>query len=109
MKLARWVTGRQKVVARYRSSHGATAGAAALTGDPRRWPAEPAAPGVVRMFDPYPYRCSAGHSYDALGVHAFDPTAGHVDDCAIAAGGPRLEEILQFEGPGSVAAVILRP
>jgi taurine--2-oxoglutarate transaminase len=59
------------------------------------------------MFDPYPYRCSAGHSYDALGAHAFDPTAGHVDDCAIAAGGPHLEEILQFEGPGSVAAVIL--
>ena len=107
VKLARWVTGRQKVVARYRSYHGATAGAAALTGDPRRWPAEPAAPGVVRMFDPYPYRCSAGHSYDALGAHAFDPTAGHVDDCAIAAGGPHLEEILQFEGPGSVAAVIL--
>ncbi len=65
VKLARWVTGRQKVVARYRSYHGATAGAAALTGDPRRWPAEPAVPGVVRMFDPDPYRCAAGHVYAA--------------------------------------------
>ncbi len=109
VKLARWVTGRQKIVARYRSYHGATAGAAALTGDPRRWPAEPAVPGVVRMFDPYPYpyRCAAGHVYDSHGAYAFDPAAGHADDCAIAAGGPHLEEILQYEGPESVAAVIL--
>ena len=76
VKLARWVTGRQKVVARYRSYHGATAGAAALTGDPRRWPAEPAVPGVVRMFDPYPYRCSAGHVYDRHGAHASIPPPG---------------------------------
>ena len=107
VKLARWVTGRQKVVARYRSYHGATAGAAALTGDPRRWPAEPTVPGVVRMFDPYPYRCSAGHVYDRHGAHGFDSAAGHADDCAIAAGGPHLEEILRYEGPDSVAAVIL--
>ena len=61
LKLARWYTGRQKIVARYRSYHGATAGAAAVSGDPRRWPAEPAVPGVARIFDPYPYRCAAGH------------------------------------------------
>ena len=41
IKLARWATGRQKVIARYRSYHGATGGAITLTGDPRRWPAEP--------------------------------------------------------------------
>ncbi|HEY8236720.1 MAG TPA: aminotransferase class III-fold pyridoxal phosphate-dependent enzyme, partial [Gaiellaceae bacterium] len=41
IKLARWYTGRDKIVARYRSYHGATAGAITLTGDPRRWPAEP--------------------------------------------------------------------
>ena len=94
VKLARWVTGRQKIVARYRSYHGATAGAAALTGDPRRWPAEPAVPGVVRLHDPYPYRCSAGpHEAGA--------------DCPICAGGPHLEEVLAFEGPESVAAVLL--
>src|SRR5919202_1074133 len=57
VKLARWVTGRQKIVARYRSYHGATAGAITLTGDPRRWHAEPGIPGVVRMLDPYTYRC----------------------------------------------------
>jgi taurine--2-oxoglutarate transaminase len=52
IKLARWYTGRPKIIARYRSYHGATAGAITLTGDPRRWPAEPGVPGVVRMFDP---------------------------------------------------------
>ena len=41
IKLARWYTGRHKIVARYRSYHGATGGAITLTGDPRRWPAEP--------------------------------------------------------------------
>ena len=61
VKLARWVTGRHKVIARYRSYHGATAGAITLTGDPRRWFAEPGLPGIVRMLDPYTYRCPAGH------------------------------------------------
>ncbi|NLE22783.1 MAG: aminotransferase class III-fold pyridoxal phosphate-dependent enzyme [Actinobacteria bacterium] len=107
VKLARWVTGRHKVVARYRSYHGATAGAASLTGDPRRWPSEPAVPGVVRMLDVYPYRCPAGHHYDVSGADALDPAAGHAGQCAIAAGGPHLEDILRFEGPESVAAVIL--
>ena len=44
IKLARWYTGRHKIIARYRSYHGATAGAITLTGDPRRWPAEPGNP-----------------------------------------------------------------
>jgi taurine--2-oxoglutarate transaminase len=91
IKLARWYTGRQKIVARYRSYHGATAGSIALTGDPRRWPAEPAIPGVVRMLDPYTYRCPAGHP----------------DPCPVCTGAPHLEEILMYEGPHTVAAVII--
>jgi taurine---2-oxoglutarate transaminase len=91
VKTARWVTGRQKVIARYRSYHGATAGAITLTGDPRRWFAEPGMTGVVRMFDPYTYRCPAGHP----------------DPCPVCTGGPHLEEILMYEGPHTVAAVIL--
>jgi taurine--2-oxoglutarate transaminase len=91
VKLARWVTGRQKIVARYRSYHGATAGAITLTGDPRRWFAEPGLPGIVRMFDPYTYRCPAGHP----------------DPCPVCSGGPHLEEILMYEGPHTVAAVML--
>jgi taurine---2-oxoglutarate transaminase len=91
VKLARWVTGRDKVIARYRSYHGATAAAITLTGDPRRWYAEPGIPGVVRMLDPYTYRCPAGHP----------------DPCPVCSGGPHLEEILMYEGPQTVAAVIL--
>ncbi len=91
IKLARWYTGRHKVIARYRSYHGATAGAITLTGDPRRWPAEPGIPGVVRMLDPYTYRCPAGHPYP----------------CPVCSGAPHLEEILQYEGADTVAAVIL--
>ena len=93
IKLARWYTGRHKIIARYRSYHGATAGAITLTGDPRRWPAEPGVSGVVRMFDPYTYRCSAGHP----------------DPCPVCTGAPHLEEILQYEGADTVAAVILEP
>jgi len=91
IKLARWYTGRHKIVARYRSYHGATAGAISATGDPRRWPAEPGIPGVVRMLDPYTYRCPAGHP----------------DPCPVCTGAPHLEEILQYEGPQNVAAVIM--
>jgi taurine--2-oxoglutarate transaminase len=93
VKLARWYTGRHKIIARYRSYHGATAGAITLTGDPRRWPAEPGIPGVVRMLDPYTYRCPAGHP----------------DPCPVCTGAPHLEEILQYEGAHTVAAVILEP
>ena len=53
IKLARFVTGRHKILARYRSYHGATAGSITLTGDPRRWAAEPGIPGVVHVLDPY--------------------------------------------------------
>jgi taurine---2-oxoglutarate transaminase len=91
IKLARWYTGRHKIIARYRSYHGATAGAITLTGDPRRWPAEPGIPGLVRMLDPYTYRCPAGHP----------------DPCPVCTGGPHLEELLMYEGPDKVAAVIL--
>jgi taurine--2-oxoglutarate transaminase len=91
IKLARWYTGRHKIISRYRSYHGATAGAITLTGDPRRWFAEPGIPGVVRMLDPYTYRCPAGHP----------------DPCPVCSGGPHLEELLMYEGPDSVAAVIL--
>src|SRR5271154_4866312 len=91
IKLARWYTGRHKIIARYRSYQGATGGSITLTGDPRRWPAEPGIPGVVRMFDPFTYRCPVGHP----------------DPCPVCTGGPHLEEILMYEGPHTVAAVIL--
>jgi taurine--2-oxoglutarate transaminase len=91
IKLARLYTGRHKIIARYRSYHGATHGSISLTGDPRRWPNEPGMPGVVRMLDPYTYRCPAGHP----------------DPCPVCTGAPHLEELLEYEGADTVAAVIL--
>ncbi|MEU0868906.1 aminotransferase class III-fold pyridoxal phosphate-dependent enzyme [Nocardia brasiliensis] len=93
IRLARAYTGRSKVIARYRSYHGSTAGALTLTGEPRRWAGEPGMPGVVRMLDPYTYRCPAGH-----------PTP-----CPVCSGAPHLRELLQYEGAENVAAVIIEP
>jgi taurine--2-oxoglutarate transaminase len=87
VKLARLFTGRHKVLARYRSYHGATAGAMALTGDPRRWPNEPGMPGVVHFLDPYH---GLARGWDDV------PTAL-----------ANLEETIQLEGPRTIAAVLL--
>ena len=87
IKLARQYTGRHKILARYRSYHGATAGSMTLTGDPRRWPNEPGIPGVVRVLDPY---------------HGI---ARGWDDAAASLA--MIEEVIQLEGPHTIAAFIL--
>jgi taurine--2-oxoglutarate transaminase len=92
VRMARLHTGRTKVLAAYRSYHGATAGAIALTGDPRRWPSEPAMPGVVHYWGPYPYR-SAFHA------------AGEEEECDRAL--THLRDTIMVEGPHTVAAVVL--
>lgn len=92
MRMARLHTGRFKVLTTYRSYHGATGGAIQLTGDPRRWPAEPAMPGIVKFWGPYPYR-SAFHSDDEL--QETERALQH------------LEETIMVEGPQYVAAIIL--
>ena len=95
IRLARHFTGRTKIIARYRSYHGATGGALSLTGDPRHHLTRADMPGIVRMLDPYAYRSPTGHD---------DPK-----DCPVCQGGPHLEEILQYENPETIAAVILEP
>jgi len=95
IRLARHFTGRSKIIARYRSYHGSTGGALSLTGDPRHHLTKADMPGVVRMLDPYVYRLPTGHT---------DPAK-----CPVAQGGPHLEEILMYENPNTVAAVILEP
>ncbi|MBI4495934.1 MAG: aminotransferase class III-fold pyridoxal phosphate-dependent enzyme [Deltaproteobacteria bacterium] len=91
VKMARAYTKKWKIVTRYRSYHGATFGAIALTGDPRRPPVEPAMPGVVRVFDPYCYRCSFGLRHPECGLR-----------CAEA-----VNEVIQYETPQTVAAVLV--
>ena len=92
IRMARLHTGRHKVLSAYRSYHGATAGAIALTGDPRRWASKPGMPGVVRYWGPYLYRS------------AFYATT-EVEECERAL--QHLRDVIAVEGPGTVAAIIL--
>ena len=91
IKMARMYTGRHKILARYRSYHGATHGAIALTGDYRRLPVEPAMPGVVHFLDPYCYRCPFGWTRETC----------HRECIA------HVEEIISYEGPEHIAAIIM--
>ena len=91
MKIARLVTGRDKIITRYRSYHGATMGSMTASGDPRRWPVEPGIPGIVRAFDPYCYRCPFGQKVETC-----------ARECV-----SLIEEIIQMEGPSNVAAVMV--
>lgn len=55
IKIARFYTGKKKILSRYRSYHGATYGSISVTGDPRRLAAEPGIPGTIKAPDPYAY------------------------------------------------------
>lgn len=99
IKLARAYTGKFKILARYRSYHGATAGAMALTGDPRRHMWEPnLMPGVVHFLDPYRYRSTFHRTNTEIAETEF--TLDYLN---------HLEEIILYEGPQTIAAVILEP
>ena len=86
IKIARAYTGRPKILSRYRSYHGATAGAMAATGDPRRW-IQPSMPGFVHVLDPY-------HGVQ----RGWDTAADALR---------QVEEVIQLEGPHTIAAFIL--
>jgi len=97
VKLARGYTGKFKILTRYRSYHGATAGAMALTGDPRRVAWEPGLmPGVVHFLDPYRYRST---------FHRTTPDIPEAEFCQDYLN--HLDEIIQYEGPQTIAAILL--
>ena len=107
IKLARWFTGRQKIVARYRSYHGATAGAAALTGDPRRWAAEPGGAGRGAHVRPLPVPLSGRASLRRSRRPRVRLGRRPCRRLRHRRRQVRTSRILQYEGPQSVAAVIL--
>jgi taurine--2-oxoglutarate transaminase len=74
IKLARWYTGRHKIIARYRSYHGSTSGSIAATGDPRRWAMEPRGKGQGIIFGPevHCYKCPIKHTYPQCGIACAD-------------------------------------
>jgi taurine--2-oxoglutarate transaminase len=82
-------TGRHKIAARYRSYHGGTAAAISLTGDPRRWAAEPGIPGVIRIPD----------------THRF----GDAEPRAAGDVLQETEDVIRYEGPRTIAAIIVEP
>ena len=88
IKIARAFTGRHKILARYRSYHGGTAAANAATGEPRSW-SQARLPGYVHVLDPY-------HGVER-----------GWDDAATAL--RYLDEVIQLEGPQTIAAFILEP
>jgi taurine---2-oxoglutarate transaminase len=97
IKLARGYTGRYKILARYRSYHGASAGALAATGDPRRVFWEPnLMTGVVHFLDPYRYRST---------FHRTNPEISEADFAQDYLN--HLEEIIRYEGPETIAAILL--
>ncbi|GMQ77712.1 MAG: aspartate aminotransferase family protein [Anaerolineae bacterium] len=93
MKVARLYTGRQKIVTRYRSYHGATFGAMTAGGDPRRLANEPGVPWIVRIHGPYSYRSPIYRGRSA------DEGDGVIADL--------IEQTILFEGPENVAAILL--
>jgi taurine--2-oxoglutarate transaminase len=89
IKLARHATGKFKILARYRTYHGASMGAMTLTGDPRRWANEPGIPGVVRYPDTHRW--------------------GEPEPRPAAEALQGLEDVIRYEGPQTIAAIILEP
>jgi taurine--2-oxoglutarate transaminase len=97
IKIARAYTGRHKILTRYRSYHGATFGAMALTGDPRRWSWEPSLmSGVVHFLDPYRYRSTFHRTNPDISENDFSlDYLNHLD------------EIIMYEGSETIAAILI--
>jgi taurine--2-oxoglutarate transaminase len=93
MKIARLYTGRQKILTRYKSYHGATFAAMSAGGDPRRIANEPGVPWIVRMPDPYAYRNPV--------YRGRTQEEGDLILCE------QIEDIVQMEGPESCAAFLI--
>ncbi|MFH1220382.1 MAG: aminotransferase class III-fold pyridoxal phosphate-dependent enzyme [Candidatus Eisenbacteria bacterium] len=94
IKASRLFTGRHKIYSSWRSYHGATAGSITLTGDPRRWAAEPGIPGAVKFFGPYCYRCPYGYaSENTCGLQCLET----------------LKTQIMLDGPKTIAAIFVEP
>lgn len=92
IKMARLYTGRHKIMSRYRSYHGSSFGAGNLTGEPRRFPLEPGIPGFIKFFDPYVYREIVPFTSEE------DASTYYI---------AKLREQICYEGPDSIAAIVM--
>ena len=94
IKYCRVVTGKWKIFSMYNSYHGATHGASALTGEGRRFVAEPGMAGFYHFDGPFPYHAPKQVSFK----DEDDVTAYYLD---------RFEEAIKREGPNLVAGVFM--
>lgn len=92
VRMARLHTGRFKVLSAFRSYHGGSTLAVNITGDPRRWPSDHGSSGAVHFFAPFLYRTSF---YSTTEQEECDRALEH------------LEQMICFEGPESIAAIVL--
>ncbi|MFB6262955.1 MAG: aminotransferase class III-fold pyridoxal phosphate-dependent enzyme [Bradymonadaceae bacterium] len=93
VRAARMYTGNQKILSRHRSYHGATNLCMQLSGDPRRWANEPGPPGFIRVMHPDPYDYSFGETEE-------EKTEQNLQ---------YLEELIMYEGPETIAAMMIEP
>ncbi|MBU0554321.1 aminotransferase class III-fold pyridoxal phosphate-dependent enzyme [Myxococcota bacterium] len=91
IKAARLYTGKHKILSRHRSFHGGTHACMQMTGEPRRWPSEPGAPGFLRVMHQEPYNFSFGETGEEI-------TANYLK---------YLEEIIISEGAHTIAAMFI--
>lgn len=90
IKLARLYTGKHKILSRYQSYHGASIGAMAASGDPRKLAVDSQqAPNFVHFDLPYLYRWEYG------------------EENLLKESVAQLARIIAYEGPGNIAAVML--
>jgi taurine--2-oxoglutarate transaminase len=94
VRIARLATGKHKILSAYRSYHGATSTAIHLTGDPRRWPNDTGAAGVAHFFPPYLYRSAFWATTEA---EESERALTHLD------------QVIRFEGPSTIAAILVEP
>ena len=93
IKLARLHTGRHKILGQYRAYHGATMGAIAAGGDPRKLKVDAQqTPNFVHVQNPYAYRCPW--------------YSDSIEECG-ERGIINLENVLKYEGPDNFAAIIM--
>ena len=93
IKIAKLYTGKSKIISRWRSFHGATYGAISITGDPRRLANEPGIPGIVRIWEPFCYRCFFDKTYPECNVFCAD----------------QIRQVIEVEGPKTIAGIIVEP
>jgi taurine--2-oxoglutarate transaminase len=89
IKIARLFTKRHKILTQWRSFHGQSQGSMTLGGDNRRWAAEPGITGVVHFLNPDPYRSVFGTDVQKALAH--------------------VEEVIWYEGPEYIAAIMVEP